>query len=71
MMQFLVLFGPSPDLHDCPTESLYQTQSCLLKLCNLQHHIPQTEYTELITDQVQFMQWFRVSLPNSVGTSDK
>jgi len=39
-MQFLVLFGASPDLLDCPTESLYQTLSWLLKLCNLKCHIP-------------------------------
>jgi len=56
MMQFLVLFGVSPDLLDRPTESLYQTLSWLLKLCNLKCHIQQSEYTELITDQVQFMQ---------------
>jgi len=56
MMQFLVLLGPLPDLPDCPAESLYQSLSWLLKLCNLKCHIPQSEYKELITDQVQIMQ---------------
>jgi len=56
MIQFLALFEQSPDLLDCPTESQYQTLFWLLKLCNLKGHIPQSQYTALITDQVQFMQ---------------
>jgi len=69
MMQFLVLFGASPDLLDCPTESLYQMLPWILKLCNLMSHTavrihrtdyrPSTIYAMILSKSTKFCRHIR------------